>query len=322
MRPMLLALVAMLLPIMAAAQGGVIGSAPGQLIDVAGQKLHLLCTGSGSPTVVLESGASSFAIDFSLVQQGVAQTNRVCSYDRFGHGWSGQGDGRDSGVAETLHSALSAAGERPPYVMVGASRGGLYVRDFAHRFADDVVGLVLVDPTSEERLFTTYQGESVPIAFLTADQLRATMNPGPRIAIPRRAPQTGSPFDRLPPDLYRTRVALDERLIASFPDSVSFEIVANAAEEERAFLAGLWDLRSTNQHPLGDRPLIVLSRGLDTNLDRTAALDRLAQLSSNSRHILVAQAGHEIHLFQPEAVVQAILQVVNAAESGATLPLP
>src|SRR5688500_11261242 len=63
-------------------------SAPGRLIDVGGRRLHMICSGEGSPTVVLEAGASSFAIDWTLVQRDVARTTRVCSYDRAGMGWS------------------------------------------------------------------------------------------------------------------------------------------------------------------------------------------------------------------------------------------
>ena len=61
--------------------------APGRLIDVGGRKLHLLCSGQGEPTVVLEAGASSFAIDWTFVQREVSRTNRTCSYDRAGSGW-------------------------------------------------------------------------------------------------------------------------------------------------------------------------------------------------------------------------------------------
>ena len=64
---------------------------PGNLVDVGGRKLHLYCTGKGSPIVILESGAGSFAIDWALVQLEVAKTTRVCSYDRAGHGWSDPG---------------------------------------------------------------------------------------------------------------------------------------------------------------------------------------------------------------------------------------
>ena len=80
-----------------AAQQIDIGPAPGRLIDVGGRKLHILCTGTSEtagrsertgPTVILEAGASSFAIDWSLVQPEIARGHRVCSYDRAGSGWS------------------------------------------------------------------------------------------------------------------------------------------------------------------------------------------------------------------------------------------
>lgn len=68
-----------------------IGPPPGTLVDIGGRKLHAICSGAGSPTVVLEAGASSFAIDWSLVQPSIAKMTRVCAYDRAGHGWSDEG---------------------------------------------------------------------------------------------------------------------------------------------------------------------------------------------------------------------------------------
>ena len=123
--------------------------------------------------------------------------------------------------------------------------------------------------------------------------------------IPRRAPQTGAPFDRLPPDLYKSRILLDERLIASYPDSVPVEVVMAGTETERAVLAALRAERQANPHPLGDRPVVVLSRGIDTNPERDASFAALAQISRNARHTVVPEAGHEIHLFKPGAVIQA-----------------
>ena len=134
--------------ISSAAQAQDIGPAPGRLIDVGGRRLHVHCTGTGSPTVILESGASSFAIDWFFVQPEVAKTNRVCSYDRAMSGWSDPRTDVETParVVADLHRALTTAGERPPYVMVGASRGGLFVRDFQLEYPQEVVGLVLVDP--------------------------------------------------------------------------------------------------------------------------------------------------------------------------------
>jgi len=59
---------------------------PGQLFDVGGYRLHLYCTGQGSPTVVLESGLAGPALQWALVQQELEKVTRVCSYDRAGLG--------------------------------------------------------------------------------------------------------------------------------------------------------------------------------------------------------------------------------------------
>jgi pimeloyl-ACP methyl ester carboxylesterase len=292
-----------------------IGPPPGRMVDVGGRQLHLLCSGAGagSPTIVLEAGASAFAIDWTLVQREVARTNRVCSYDRAGSGWSDKSTpATRASVARDLHTLLQNAGEKPPYVMVGASLGGIYVRLYEADYPDEVVGLVLVDPSSEERLFTFFEGKPVLIASLTAEQYRSTFRPG-TVAVPRRSPQTGTPFDRLPPDLYQLRIKLDTRLIAAQPDSVSYDVVVAYGEGERARLARLKDLSAKDAHPLGDRPLVVLSRGLDGSQGQLDTHAALARLSTNSRHTVVANAGHEIHLFEPSAVVQAIADVVESA---------
>jgi len=288
-----------------------IGAPPGQLIDIGGRKLHLHCAGSGAPTVILEAGASSFAIDWSLVRPDVARTQHVCSYDRAGSGWS---DARPdvetpARIVADLHALLAAAGKKPPYVMVGASAGGLYVRIYQLDYPDEVVGLVLVDPATEDRLFTMFQQRPVAIGSLTAEQLLTTLPAGPSIPVPRREPQTGAPFDRLPPDLYQLRIKIDRRLIASAPPTVSSDIVRESSEGQRAALARLLASRTRDDYAMRRVPVVVLTRGQDmTNglADNHAAL---ARLSANSRHEVVSTAGHEIHLFAPAAVIAAIQDV-------------
>ncbi len=293
---------------------------PGRLIDVGGRRLHLLCTGQGTPTVVLEAGASSFAIDWTLVQGEVSKSNRTCSYDRAGMGWSDESTpATRASSAVDLHRLLAAAGEKAPFVLVGASRGGLLIRAYVLEHPDDVVGLVFVDPASEDRLFTMVNGEGVLIADVTAEQLKSTF-PTQAVRIPRRNPQRGTPFDKLPPDLYEIRVKLDEKLIAATPDTVPAAVVGASQETERAFLARLKATRTDNPHPLGDRPTVVLSRSDDPNADREAVHAALARLSTNARHSIVAGSGHEIHLFQPAAVIQAIADVVKAVREKTPLP--
>ena len=94
------------------AQIGDIGAPPGTLIDIGGRKLHVHCPGSGSPNVILEAGAQAFAIDWTLVQPEIARTNRVCSYDRAGSGWSDPAVAVETPatVVADLHVALQAGG--------------------------------------------------------------------------------------------------------------------------------------------------------------------------------------------------------------------
>jgi pimeloyl-ACP methyl ester carboxylesterase len=277
--------------------------------------MHIHCTGTGGSTVILEAGASSFSLDWSLVQPEIAKTNRVCSYDRARMGWSDPGGFETAAnIVRDLKALLTASAEKGPYVLVGASMGGIYVRLFQMRYPDDVAGMVLVDPTHEFRLYTTYDGKTVPIASLSAEQYRRVM-PKSEVKIPRRPAQTGDPFTRLPEALYKTRVQLDQRTVDSYPDSVSADIVAQHAEAERATFAELHEARRKTPHPLGSLPLVILTRGSNTDKERIAAYDEMAKLSTRSRHTVVAGAGHEIHLYQPSAVIKAIQEAISLSRS-------
>ena len=123
---------------------------PGQLVDVGGHRMHLHCTGSGSPTVVLEPGQGGASTDFGLVAPVVARDSTVCVYDRAGRGWSDAADGRQDAlrIAADLHTLLERAQVPGPYVLAGHSFGGLYVQTFAAHYPDQVAGLVLLDSTA------------------------------------------------------------------------------------------------------------------------------------------------------------------------------
>jgi pimeloyl-ACP methyl ester carboxylesterase len=308
------------LAVPAAAQD--IGPPLGRLVDIGGRRLHLHCTGSGSPTVVIEAGASSFAIDFALVQPEVSKTTRVCSYDRAGSGWS---DARPDvetpiRVIRDLRTLLDTAGEKGPFVMVGASRGGVFVRLFQAEHPADVAGMVLIDPTAEDRLFVMFQGKGMALTSLTPEQHRSTLPPpGASLPIQTRPPQTGAPFDRLPEPLYATRVAIDRKLIASMPSTVSGEIVIESSSGDYAMLSRLSAARKATPSLLGDLPLIVLSRGLNASPDQHAAHAEISRLSRNSRHLVVAESYHEIHLSHPNAVIDAISNVITAVRAKAPL---
>jgi len=300
-----------------------IGPAPGRLVDIGGRRLHLRCSGSGSPTVVIEAGASAFAIDWTLVQPEAARARRVCAYDRAGSGWSDPRPDVETParIVADLHALLAAAGERPPYVLVGHSAGGLYVRLYQLDYPNEVAGLVLVDPSTEDRLFTLFQGRAVAISSLTAEQLATTLPASGNVPGPTRSPQTGAPFDRLPSDLYRRRVELDRRLIASFPPTVPAAVVRESAEGQRAGLARLLESRGRPDNPMGRVPVVVLTRGLEQTPGIAENHAALAAVSGNSRHTVVPGTLHEIHLSAPPSVVQAIGDVCDAAQTKARLPV-
>src|SRR5271156_3064706 len=103
---------------------------PGELIDVGPYQLHLYCTGSGSPAVILDSGLGDTYISWRKVQPQIAHFTRVCSYDRAGLGFTyySRPPSTSKEFAKELHTLLHNAGTPAPYVLVGPSMGGFDVR--------------------------------------------------------------------------------------------------------------------------------------------------------------------------------------------------
>src|ERR1017187_6295789 len=118
---------------------------PGDFYSVNGHRMHIICTGSGSPTIVLEAGLGNDALTWGGVQPVLSSTTRVCSYDRAGFGWSDALPGpRDADhIAGELHQLLLQAGITGPIVLMGHSIGGIFLRDYATRYPANVVGIVL-----------------------------------------------------------------------------------------------------------------------------------------------------------------------------------
>src|SRR6267154_3392437 len=125
---------------------------PGQLVDAGGFRLNLYCMGSGSPTVVFDSGWEDWAPAWAKVQPEIAKWTRACSYDRAGAGFSDSGPMPRTSVrlADELHDALHKAGIAGPYVLVGNAFGGDPVRTFAQRYTAEIAGLVLVEADASD----------------------------------------------------------------------------------------------------------------------------------------------------------------------------
>src|SRR5215216_589427 len=160
---------------------------PGQLIDVGGHRLHLSCTGAGTPTVVLEPGAGEMSSNLGWIAPAVARNTGVCVYDRAGRGWSEPADSAQDGaqIVTDLHRLLQRGHVPGPSVLAGHSFGGLYVLTFAARYPDEVAGMVLVDstaPCAVSRHWVRPQLEWVS----------AACTPSPPSAACRRGPGTRS----------------------------------------------------------------------------------------------------------------------------------
>jgi pimeloyl-ACP methyl ester carboxylesterase len=124
--------------------------APGKMYTVNGFPMHMYCTGSGSPTLVLESGLGDDWTVWAKVQPALSKTTQVCSYDRAGMGWSDdQSKDHDANtIAEQLHALLQAADIHKPIVLMGHSIAGVYLRAYATRHPDDLAGLIFIDASS------------------------------------------------------------------------------------------------------------------------------------------------------------------------------
>jgi pimeloyl-ACP methyl ester carboxylesterase len=280
---------------------------PGQLIDVGGHRLHLHCTGSGSPTVVLEPGGGGASSDLAWIAPAVARDTRVCVYDRAGRGWSDAADGPQDGVhiAADLHTLLERAHVPGPYVLAGHSFGGLYIQSFAAQFPNLVAGMVLLDSTAPN------PGSAQPTDTESYSLLRRVAVLLPAVAH-LGAGRLLNPisYGTLPPrsrDEARANSAT-ARHLASWIE----ELLAASASAHQASL--LTDLNG--------KPLIVLTADTGNDAKWQSAQDHMATLSTNSLHRVAHDTTHQSLLddeADSAAASTAIRDVVASVRSSQPL---
>jgi pimeloyl-ACP methyl ester carboxylesterase len=264
------------------------------MVDVGGYRLFYQCSGQGSPTVILEAGLGGGSGAWARVIAGVAETTRVCAYDRANIGRSDEARTlrtfRDA--ARDLQALLGTARIGGPYILVGHSLGGELVRVFADQYPEEVVGIVQVDaahPDLGSRLLAGMPPESADepegVVFLRRFLTWASDSNG-----------------------------------SAYPNPEGWDTQASNAQ-----------VRATK--PLGDLPLVVISRSPDSPLfaagspplpaETNARLLQiwqdlqveLAGLSTNSTHVMAVRAGHQIPNEEPALVVDAILELANEIRS-------
>jgi pimeloyl-ACP methyl ester carboxylesterase len=298
----------------------------GKLVDLGTHRLHVNCTGHGSPTVVVENGLGDFSFDWVLVQSQVARFTRICTYDRPGYAWSDPGP-KPQTFAQLnfdLRSALAKLGESGPYVLVGHSYGGPVVRNFAAAYPHDVAGMVLVDAAHEGlrvgigggktiRLGDGAQGRPIPPPH---EEIAAADKPTIRTEdLPAELKTLNPMFNVLP--------AAEQKLQLWAQQQPALYDAQNSETGWSDEYFAKW-LAAPQAGVLGSTPLIVLSRAdggykdgeddfpaAQLDKERKDGQSKLVLLSTNSRQVILS-SGHNMNLEKPGDVAAAIRDVINA----------
>ncbi len=297
---------------------------PGQLVRLAdGRRLNLRCSGKGAPTVLLEGGFAATSLAWWKVQPKIARTNRVCSYDRAGYGFSDEGPAPRDGAATArdLDHALRRARIRGPFILVGHSAGGLYARLFADRRARDVVGIVLVDTSVEfqEQRFAAAFGPGAgslagirqrAVRCLEAAERKALPSGDPALA--RCTPRAGDGeaaaarmAEAVNPANWRTQISELDSLWTSTSRAVEAGGGAYAATPLVVLTAG-------DAYDDAPEPGRTMIRAFWTGLHQ-----EVAARSSRGAQRSVAKSSHMMMFDQPDAIVAAVAEVSAMAKDTA-----
>ena len=290
----------------------------GKWVQVQGHRMHLDCTGEGSPTVLLDAGNGRMSLDWSFVQPELAKTTRVCSFDRPGYGWSDPVSTPRTGkniVAEE-QEILERAGERGPYLLVGHSGGGMYARLFAKYHPEAVAGMVLLD--------------SAAVAADTFDPLEEFQNKQWQqfrvmkwLATVGFLPIVGhiAGEDVIPEFVLKLSKNTQQIYLAGMARPFYFDTLAREGRELDSQQDEVWQELSSIS-TFGVMPLVVISAQSTVPNDATPQASEinaylresqktLLNLSSSSRQIIAENSHHDIHLDEPEVVIKAVQQMIK-----------
>jgi pimeloyl-ACP methyl ester carboxylesterase len=310
---------------------------PHQLLDIGGRKLNLVCMGQGESTVVFDAGGFDPAMTWALVQPAIATRARACSYDRAGIGYSDPSPRppTPANVVDDLHALLKRAGIKGPVVLVGHSLGGFNMKLYAATYPNDVAGLVLIDP-SEERVS---ERADPAIRAKFGDQLLADS------ATDDKDSMVGAlaHFDDCAKAAEEGKLAIDAKLYSRCSDpprpQLGPEIVAEREKLQRTPVfqrTQVAELRYSIYGPdqsadphyaqlfrpgaFRDKPLVVLSASMfdmsppfgELNYALMSSLHtQTAALSRKGVRRMVPNSRHNVQLDQPQAVVDAIVEVLD-----------
>jgi pimeloyl-ACP methyl ester carboxylesterase len=305
--------------------------APGRFYSVEGRRMYINCAGAGSPAIVIESGLSSDSLGWYGVQRDLARTTRVCAYDRSGLGLSEPRSGpRDAeSISHQLHDLLAQAGVRPPYLLVGWSAGGLYVREYARQFPREIAGMALVESSAPTQLDETpgfresWEAEvrDLPRQFMW-ERLRVWT--GWERLMGRCHNRPAKELESLPKDelarligMYNSKTCRAEYVGGELGELIAFEISARQAGRLNS---------------VGNIPLLIVTKDTDQNGKKMGVgdiaeltiwsreQDEMMSLSPKSWHVIAHGSGHAVHHSRPDVLVSEIGRLTDYLRGGPVPP--
>jgi pimeloyl-ACP methyl ester carboxylesterase len=271
---------------------------PGTLVDVGGYRVHLYCTGQGSPTVMIVGAAFSF--DWALVQPEVASFTRVCTFDPSGTAWSDPFKTATPSCKDRVHEVhqlIMNAHINGPYVLLGYSVGALWARLYAAEYPDNLAGMVIVDHAFVGDLQTAAPPQNVQSKTLQGYHPPTVVTQAPiEIGF-----QDDSNFSELPKhDQELHAWALSEK-----PVRPNYEMAVDCFSDLK-LIAGI------RPFALGDMHLVVISTDNET-AGYSKLQTELLGLSRRSEHVVAWNSTHMVPIDAPEVIIESIHKVVSSA---------
>jgi pimeloyl-ACP methyl ester carboxylesterase len=307
--------------------------APGRLVKIDGAEMHVVQMGQGLPPVVLEAGIAASTLNWSLLQPELAQSAATYSYDRAGFGWS---RGKDvscslARIANDLHAMLAALKVQQPYILVGHSFGGFIVREYAQRYADELAGLVMLDPLTPEEYLNPDSAQRWKLrggiwfsragaALASVGVIRASLwllkrgrRRGPRAALAAFGPEATKTVNRILGELLKLPPETVELIRARWCKPDYFLTMAGYIKSLPRCSAEVH-----GRNVPAEIPVTVIS-GAHQKAERLREHAAIAAQSRYGRHLIADKGAHWVHLDAPELVLQAVRDI--AALQAQTQPV-